>query len=412
MNLRKTLNFKRSFYALMVLSISLLAFTLASCSHSDDSTQPERITDTLRIGLISPTSGDLGHYGQAPINAATFAIQDINAAGGNVELTNADSGTDIDVGLNSVRQLLDDGVHAIVGAYSSKVSLGIIDTVIAENIVMVSPASSSTKFTDYDDNDLFFRTAASSEIWAKVTAQEIDSNGDRSVGIIYRDDAFGTDFAAETRKELERLNISVGAYISYSSTNPDLSKIVSLVSDRNFDSLVIAAFDEFIPTLGELVNAGVKPPNTEIYLIALGQKGLGLRVDPTKPGLIEGIIDVNPAPHPTANPTLDSRVIENNTYNTSTYDAVIILALASLIANSIDPVVFAQEINGVTRDGETCKTYAKCAELIENGENIDYDGASGPLEFADAGEPISSSYRIARYDSAGEPTTGRIITKP
>ena len=83
--------------------------------------------------------------------------------------------------------------------------------------------------------------------------------------------------------------------------------------------------------------------------------------------------------------------LEDLNYATETYDAIMITALAVLQAGT-DGIEHAAEINGITRDGEKCTTFADCAALIEAGTDIDYDGVSGPLTFAGNGEPIVASY--------------------
>ena len=85
--------------------------------------------------------------------------------------------------------------------------------------------------------------------------------------------------------------------------------------------------------------------------------------------------------------------LEDLNYASETYDAVIISALAAEIAGD-DGIALASEINGVTRDGEVCTTFADCKALIEAGTDIDYDGASGPLQFAGNGEPLRASYGV------------------
>ena len=70
-----------------------------------------------------------------------------------------------------------------------------------------------------------------------------------------------------------------------------------------------------------------------------------------------------------------------------------ISALAVLQAGD-DGIAHASEINGITRDGEECTTFADCTALIEAGTDIDYDGVSGPLTFAGNGEPIVASYGL------------------
>ena len=57
-----------------------------------------------------------------------------------------------------------------------------------------------------------------------------------------------------------------------------------------------------------------------------------------------------------------------------------------------------RSINGVTRDGEVCTTFADCIALIEAGTDIDYDGPAGPMTFGPEGEPTEASYAILCYD--------------
>ena len=85
--------------------------------------------------------------------------------------------------------------------------------------------------------------------------------------------------------------------------------------------------------------------------------------------------------------------LEDLNYGAETYDAVMIAALATAVAGD-DGIAHASEINGVTRDGEKCTAYAECLALIEAGTDIDYDGASGPLQFAGNGEPLEGTYGL------------------
>ena len=72
----------------------------------------------------------------------------------------------------------------------------------------------------------------------------------------------------------------------------------------------------------------------------------------------------------------------------------------------------AAEMNNVTRDGEKCSSYAECHALLLDGANIDYDGASGPLDFVDAGEPGAGTYELFEYDAEGESVTFDVVDIP
>lgn len=83
--------------------------------------------------------------------------------------------------------------------------------------------------------------------------------------------------------------------------------------------------------------------------------------------------------------------VQNFRYAAEAYDAVIILALAAVQAND-DGIAFAAKINGITRGGTKCTTFVECRDLIGAGQDPDYDGQSGALEFSGNGEPTVANY--------------------
>jgi ABC-type branched-subunit amino acid transport system substrate-binding protein len=79
-------------------------------------------------------------------------------------------------------------------------------------------------------------------------------------------------------------------------------------------------------------------------------------------------------------------------YAGESYDAVVITTLAAAMAQSTDATVFGPYVNGITFGGDKCEDYASCLAIIEGGGNPDYDGITGPLAFADPGEPAVASF--------------------
>jgi branched-chain amino acid transport system substrate-binding protein len=51
----------------------------------------------------------------------------------------------------------------------------------------------------------------------------------------------------------------------------------------------------------------------------------------------------------------------------------------------------------VSAGGEKCTSYADCLALLQDDQDIDYDGVSGPVEFNDAGDPSQASVGIYEY---------------
>jgi hypothetical protein len=90
-----------------------------------------------------------------------------------------------------------------------------------------------------------------------------------------------------------------------------------------------------------------------------------------------------------------------NTFNYAgeSYDAVVITTLAAAMAQTTDATKFAPYVNGVTFGGDKCEDYASCLEIIKGGGNPDYDGVTGPLAFADPGEPAVASFGTLQFGS-------------
>ncbi len=101
-------------------------------------------------------------------------------------------------------------------------------------------------------------------------------------------------------------------------------------------------------------------------------------------------------------------------YGPESYDSVITIALAAQAAKSDAGSDMAKQMQETTLNGTKCTTFAECNELIAQGEDIDYDGVSGPIEHDAFGDPTSASIGIYQYDAnntvPGYNTEGEAIT--
>jgi ABC-type branched-subunit amino acid transport system substrate-binding protein len=89
--------------------------------------------------------------------------------------------------------------------------------------------------------------------------------------------------------------------------------------------------------------------------------------------------------------------LKDYNYGPESYDAVMIIALATEIAKT-DGIEHAGEIVNVSTGGEKCTTWKDCKALIDAGTtDIDYDGVSGPQDMSGNGEPIAGSYAILQF---------------
>src|SRR5262249_28722004 len=138
--------------------------------------------------------------------------------------------------------------------------------------------------------------------------------------------------------------------------------------------------------------------------ISIMSSSLASQVDPKNPSALTGMKGTLPN---TPDEMFAKRLgeakpgLRNLNYAAQAYDATIITTLAAAIAHTDAPHAIAKAINGVTKDGEECDSFARCMILVKDGRNIAYVGASGPMEFSDSGEPRSGTYVIVEIQSDG-----------
>ena len=360
---------------------------------------------TLTIGGLLPQTGDLSFLGPPEEAGAQMAVDDVNSAGGvlgaDVVWAPGDSGdADPDVANPTVDSHLSAGADVILGAAASGISLNVIDKITGACVIHFSPANTSPQFTDYDDDDLYFRTAPSDILQGQVLADMMIEDGVANAAILARQDSYGEGLQQFTQIPFEDQGGEVVLSQVYDPEASSFEAEVDAVISEDPDALVMIGFDESSRIMTSLFEGGFTPEEKQIYLVD-GNIGNALGENFSEPGTLVGIKGTLPSAELTDD--FQNRLLEVDpnlvdfSYSAETYDSVVITALATIIADTDDPAAVAREINGVTRDGEACETFEDCLALIEDGQDIDYNGPSGPQDFSQPGEPTAASFAILSY---------------
>lgn len=378
-------------------------------------TEAGRADGILQVGTILPHTGDLAALGPPMINAVRMAVEDINAAGGVLGqpllLIEADSGTNEDIANAAADGHLAAGVDAIVGPASSRIALSVLDKITGSQTMQCSPSTTGSVFTTYDDNGGYFiRTAPPDSLQGQALADVITSDGYSEVAIIALNDAYGQGFADTLVAELEASGATVVANVAYDPNGTVFDADVQQLVDAAPEAVILIAFpDTGSLVLQAMIEQGLGPTEVQIYLTDGLQTGaLATKVDPANPGVLEGVKGTAPSFAPPGGAAWFPAAFTAYAPTTDTmfaayaYDCPVVFALAAQVAGTDDPTVWINEVIGVTKDGEKCDSYAACLALIEAGVDIDYDGASGALNFVEAGEPGSGFYDVWYFDAQGE----------
>lgn len=382
---------------------------LRETGDADPDCENDAADETFEVGGLLAQTGDLGEILGAPQAAgATLAVEDINAAGGvlgkPMVYDPKDSGDqDPDLATPAVTEHLQAGVDAILGASASQISSNQIETIIGECTIMFSPSNTGPVFTTYDDNDLYFRTAAADILQGRVIAQLGIDEGNESAVIMARQDPYGEGLLTYIKSGFEEAGGEITEEIVYDPEATEFDTEIGQVVEADPDALFLVGFNESSTILSGLIEEGFTPEDKKIYFIE-GNMGNAIGEAFTEQGVLTSIKGTIPGA--SVSEEFQNRMLEkdpelgNFTYGPETYDALVILALAATAAGTDESAAVAREINGVTREGEACDTYEACLALLtaDPEADIDYNGQSGPVDFAKPGEPTAANYGIYTWN--------------
>lgn len=366
------------------------------------------VDGTLKIGTLIPETGDLAVLGVPQSAAVELAVQQINEAGGvlgeDVVLAQGDSGTNEDVASTTADRLIQsENVDAIIGAASTRITLSVIDRITGAGVLQCSPSNTGAVLSDYEDETpgFYVRTAPPDNLQGPALADTIVGDGNAQVAIIALNDEYGQGFADELAAGIEDAGGQIVANVAYDPSGTDFSADVQEVIDSNPQAVAVISFpDTGTRILTGLLEGGLSPD--QLYT-ADGMQSADVieQVDPEDGTVLNGMKGTAPS---SQGSEAFAEAFEEfappdtpQIFSAHAYDCAIITALGAAVAGTDDPAAIAQEVVGVTRDGQKCADFPSCMELIEAGEDIDYDGASGPGEWVPAGEPSAGTYEVWEF---------------
>lgn len=178
----------------------------------------------IKVGFVSTFAGRASDLSKEGRDGALLAIEEVNKNGGvdgrKIQLLVRDDENDADTARRVDKELIDEGVVAIVGHMTSAMSAAAAPLMAREKVVMVSPTTSTNELTGIDD--YFLRVYAPSSDaateLAKYARQEL---GVSRISIIYdlSNKAHTKSWALAFGDEFEALGGEIVMHRIFSSAN-------------------------------------------------------------------------------------------------------------------------------------------------------------------------------------------------
>ncbi|MDJ0619451.1 MAG: ABC transporter substrate-binding protein [Calothrix sp. MO_192.B10] len=400
-------------YAAVSLGVTALAagFLAAACD-TQSTTSPDSTTTSdkgLKIGTLLPTTGDLASVGQQMVGAVPLVVDTVNACGGvngeQVTLVEVDSQTDPKAGAAGMTKLATlDKVGGVVGAFASSVSSAAVSIAVPNKVMLVSPGSTSPVFTEKakkgDYKSFWARTAPPDTYQALALAQLAKKKGFTKVSTVVINNDYGVGFEKAFVQAFEKLGGTVVNKNKPVRYDPKA---------QTFDTEAVSAF----ANQPEAVIGVLYAETGSLFLKAAYQQGLtkgvqimltdGVKSDsfPGQVGkasdgkyIISGAVGTVPGSDGKALGALNKLWKEKKggspgEYAPQAWDAAALLTLAAQAAKDNTGVAISQKIREVANaPGEEVTDVCQGLKLLQEGKEINYQGASGNVDIDANGDVV------------------------
>jgi branched-chain amino acid transport system substrate-binding protein len=392
--------------------VSLLVF---GCGDDSASTAPASDVQAIRVGQLTTLSGALARNGESWLATAKMAVAEINAAGGVLgrpfELVVADTETDPDAAVAGARTLVAEGVVAIVGPQISSSTLRVAQEItIPANIPIISPSATSAEITGLEDRELVWRTAASDLLKGRIVAEYAYDADYRRAGIMFVDNSFGRGLMEEFVATFEALGGEVVNRVNY----PELDGDAIETYDYRPHAVAAMADEPDLVYLIAFGNDGVKVMiNAESIVSETYRPKFITEMAPTTDllplvAIYEGLQGLEQRSPTTANRALFAANYTDRfgdvpgQYADGVYDAIYLLALAMQEGGQADAATIRDHMREVSRSGAAVNVddFTRASSLIDENIDIDYEGASGSIDFDENGDVTSGTFRVWEVQNA------------
>ena len=377
--------------------------------------------DPVKIGSIMDLTGELAEYGAPMGDAVELAADHFNEAGGvlggaEIEVVAEDGGTSDVIAVDAARKLVTvDNVSAVVGPLASGITIAVANAVTVPNQVpQISSSATAPSITVLEDNDFLFRTAPSDAFQGVILAELATSLGYQSAGVLFINNAYGQGLADNFEAAFTAMGGSV-TKVAHESDQPSYASEISRATADDPDVIVAVSYPV---SAGVYVREAIESGAADTFLFVDGTKSEDL-VAAVGAASLEGMYGTAPeAVESAATMQFDNdygAAYGNNTqpFIRETYDATVILGLAIEAAGSSDPVAIRDAMRDVAGPpgvevGPGAAEIERALELLRDGQDINYQGASGPVDLDENGD-VAGAMGIWKIQG-GELVTDRVVT--
>lgn len=351
---------KKLLSVLLVAALAVSGFAGCGSTAADNTEAGTADGAAFKIGGIGPTTGGAALYGQAAMNGAQLAVDEINAAGGingyQVEYKFEDDQHDAEKSVNAYNSLKDWGMQILMGTVTTTPCIAVADKAAEDGMFELTPSASST---DVIINDNVFQVCFTDPNQGTASAQYMaENNLGTKIGIIYdSSDVYSSGIEAAFVKEAEARNLEIVAIEAFTAdSKTDFSTQLQKCQSEGADLLFLPFYyQEASIVLNQANQMGYAPA----FFGVDGMDGI-LSVENFDTALAEGVMLLTPfaadakdqATQDFVEKYVSSYGETPSQFAADAYDAIYIIK-AVIEAQNLTPDMSVQELGTAMSEGMT-----------------------------------------------------------
>ncbi|EFF75087.1 branched-chain amino acid ABC transporter substrate-binding protein [Achromobacter piechaudii] len=210
---------------------------------------------TIKIGVVGPTTGAVTQYGDMVREGVDTAIERINAAGGvngkKLEAVVIDDGCEPKQGPVAANRVVNSKIGFVVGHVCSGATIAAADIYNNEGVVMVTPSATAPAVTDGKNYEFIFRTIGRDDQQGPAAAKFVlEKIKPKKAAVLHDKQSYGQGIATAVKNDLEKGGVPVAIFEGVNAGDSDYSAVITKLKAQGVDFVYYGGYH---PEMGLLL---------------------------------------------------------------------------------------------------------------------------------------------------------------